>query len=147
MAKLLLLLLPLAGLAHASNISSCGGSAQVNTANIIVTGCDQPSQPCIFRKGTMATIKLPFTPTSQISAVKAEVHGILGGVPIPFPLPNSNACNMSGLNCPLVAGEQYTYQASLPIKRIYPSIGLEVKWELKDGDNSLVCIMIDVKLE
>lgn len=119
----------------------------MNTADIKVTGCEQPSQPCTFHKGRMATIALPFTPTSQISTVKAEVHGIIGGVPIPFPLQNSDGCRNSGLTCPLVAGEQYTYQASLPVRKIYPSIGLKVKWELKDGSNSLVCIMIDVKLE
>lgn len=39
-----------------------GGSAAVNIGDVKVTGCDTPSQSCIFRKGTMASITLPFTP-------------------------------------------------------------------------------------
>lgn len=42
-----------------------GGTAGVNIEDVKVTGCGPPSQPCIFRKGTMASITLPFTPSKD----------------------------------------------------------------------------------
>ena len=52
----------------------------------------------------------------------AICHGIINGAPVPFPLPNSNACVDSGLECPLAAGTTYTYIQSLPIKQEYPEV-------------------------
>lgn len=70
---------------------------------------------------TFAYISIPLS-AFQSDNVKAEVFGVIGGVPIPFALNNPNACSNSGLTCPLVAGDLYTYKASLPVKRIYPSV-------------------------
>jgi Niemann-Pick C2 protein len=33
----------------------------------------------------------------DITAVKAVVHGIISGIPIPFPIPNADGCKNSNL--------------------------------------------------
>ncbi|XP_045127597.1 NPC intracellular cholesterol transporter 2 homolog a-like [Portunus trituberculatus] len=149
MAKVLFLLLSAAALAHAANIKDCGSKdATVDFANLVVTGCTSSSVPCIFEKGKEASISLPFTPKFQVRRVRAQVHGVIHGVAIPFKLNNANGCVGSGLQCPLNAGQEYTYTARLPVRSIYPSISLDVKWELLDERSKpLVCILIPVQLK
>uniref|UniRef100_A0A0P4W5I0 MD-2-related lipid-recognition domain-containing protein n=1 Tax=Scylla olivacea TaxID=85551 RepID=A0A0P4W5I0_SCYOL len=149
MAKVLFFLLSAAALAHAANIKDCGSKdATVDLANIVVTGCTSSSARCVFEKGKLASISLPFTPKFQTKRVKAQVHGVIHQMSVPFMLQNPNGCVHSGLQCPLNAGEKYTYTASLPVRNIYPSIELDVKWELLDENKkTLVCILIPVKLK
>ena len=61
---------------------------------------------------------------AQVASVKAEVHGIVAGIPVPFPLPNSDACKNSGLTCPMPANQKQTYQNELPVKSEYPSVSI-----------------------
>uniref|UniRef100_A0A915IRW1 MD-2-related lipid-recognition domain-containing protein n=1 Tax=Romanomermis culicivorax TaxID=13658 RepID=A0A915IRW1_ROMCU len=44
---------------------------------------------------------------------------------MPFPLPNPDGCRDSGLECPLVAESDNSYNQSLEIKSIYPSFILK----------------------
>ncbi|CAH1981961.1 unnamed protein product [Acanthoscelides obtectus] len=67
---------------------------------------------------------------------------------VPFPLPNPNACEDSGISCPLAAGESYTYVASLPVLKQYPAISLDVKFELKqDNHEDVICVVFPVRIE
>ena len=79
--------------------------------------------------------------------VTSVVHGVISGVPIPFPLPNPDGCRDSGLACPLQPDHAYTYQVSLPIKEEYPSLRVQIQWQLKDatGDD-IVCFRIRAKI-
>ena len=54
--------------------------------------------------------------------MKAQVHGIIHTMPVPFKLPNANGCRNSGLTCPLEAGTKYTYAASIKIENFYPRV-------------------------
>nr|CAI5868422.1 unnamed protein product [Callosobruchus analis] len=79
--------------------------------------------------------------------LKAEVHGIIATVPIPFPLPNDNACKDSGIECPIEPGKVYTYVATLPILKGYPNMSLTVKFELKnEKDVDVICVEFPVKI-
>lgn len=51
----------------------------------------------------------------------ALVHGIIAGVPVPFPIPIEDGCK-SGIQCPIQNGQQYHYQNSLPVKSEYPPV-------------------------
>lgn len=53
----------------------------------------------------------------------AVVHGIVGGIPIPFSIPVPDGCR-SGIQCPIKTGNTYNYQASLPVKTEYPSVSM-----------------------
>jgi len=58
----------------------------------------------------------------------AVVHGIIAGVPVPFPIPNPDACKDSGLTCPLNNGKQYTYATNIFIRTEYPSVRAICYW-------------------
>jgi hypothetical protein len=58
------------------------------------------------------------------NTVKADVHAIIQGIPVPVPWPidNPDACQSSGLKCPLQPGNNYHYTASFPVKTSYPTV-------------------------
>ena len=41
---------------------------------------------------------------SDVTEVKAIVHGLIMGMEVPFPLPQADGCIDSGLTCPIVKG-------------------------------------------
>jgi Niemann-Pick C2 protein len=62
----------------------------------------------------------------DITAVKAVVHGIIVGLPIPFPIPNADGCKNSNLVCPLKSGQTYFYRDAIPVAAIYPSVSIPI---------------------
>ncbi len=54
--------------------------------------------------------------------VKAVVHGYVIGIPLPFPLPQSNGCK-SGVQCPVKPGDTNIYVNTLPVRKAYPRVG------------------------
>ncbi|CAL4075058.1 unnamed protein product, partial [Meganyctiphanes norvegica] len=128
------------------------GSAQIDLTAINITGCGPPDRPqrnCLFQKGTNAQMTLPFIPAGPSSVVRTKVHGILAGIPIPFPLPNEDGCSPAGggLTCPLTPNQLVTYQTQLPVSKNYPSLSLKVRWQLEDENKrDIVCIEFPVQL-
>jgi Niemann-Pick C2 protein len=59
--------------------------------------------------------------------------GVIGGIPIPFPLPNSDACTL-GVKCPVNENDVNTASLSLPVLTSYPSLSLYVRIEVKADD-------------
>lgn len=52
---------------------------------------------------------------------KAVVHGIIAGIPVPFPIPMEDGCK-SGIKCPIHTQQSYHYVNALPVKSEYPSV-------------------------
>ena len=52
----------------------------------------------------------------------SKVHGIIGGVPVPFPLKDSDGCHGMTPKCPLAKGAEEAYRTSLFVKPIFPSV-------------------------
>lgn len=52
---------------------------------------------------------------------KAIVHGVIAGVPVPYPIPNEDGCK-SGIKCPIQKQSSYSYINELPVKSEYPSV-------------------------
>lgn len=52
---------------------------------------------------------------------KAVVHGVIAGVPVPFPIPLNDGCK-SGIQCPIQKLQNYHYVTSLPVKTEYPAV-------------------------
>ncbi|KAG1661581.1 NPC intracellular cholesterol transporter 2 [Nymphon striatum] len=119
-------------------IKDCG-SKHGKVTSVEVKGCTEV--PCVFKRGTTVDVKIKFTSFEDSKTAKTVLTGIIGGVPLPFPLAKSDACKYSGITCPLKKGQEYTYDLSMPIKESYPALTITAKWELKD-DNSedLFCI-------
>lgn len=54
---------------------------------------------------------------------KAVVHGVIAGVPVPFPIPVEDGCKC-GVQCPIVEQKVYSYVNQLPVKSEYPSVSV-----------------------
>lgn len=106
-----------------------------------------PTQPCHLQKSQSYTVNVTFTSSTKSQGSKALVYGILMGVPVAFPIPESDGCK-SGVNCPIEENKTYSYLNKLPVKSDYPSIKLVVKWELQDDKGKcLFCWEIPVQIE
>jgi len=127
-------------------IKDCGskGAVIVNTS---VEPCGSGSV-CHLERGKSANISVTFNTTATAAKVVASVHGIIAGVPIPFPIPQSDACLNSGLKCPLAKSQQYQYHASLFVRSSYPKIDVTVQWELlNEAKRPIFCISIPATLD
>lgn len=58
----------------------------------------------------------------DVTKVSAVVHGILSGIPVPFPLDNPDGCKDSGLTCPLKSGQPVNYKTSIFVRDSYPKV-------------------------
>ncbi|XP_076017733.1 NPC intracellular cholesterol transporter 2-like [Genypterus blacodes] len=121
----------------------CGSvSGKVDQVNI--APC--PKQPCQLHKGQSYSVNVTFNSAVESTTSKAVVHGVIGGVPIPFPIPTDDGCK-SGIECPIQQLKTYNYVNALPVKEGYPSLKLVVKWELKDSNNQdLFCILFPIQI-
>ncbi|KAK8768580.1 NPC intracellular cholesterol transporter 2-like [Amblyomma americanum] len=115
------------------------------TVNFEIEGCKPPGT-CVLKKGTQANVTIHFKSKVASQGVKVKAYGVFHEVPLPFPLPQPDACK-SGVTCPVQAQGSYTYRGSFPVKSAYPSISLNVKWELiDDASKNLVCQLIPVEI-
>uniref|UniRef100_A0A2A4JQ29 MD-2-related lipid-recognition domain-containing protein n=1 Tax=Heliothis virescens TaxID=7102 RepID=A0A2A4JQ29_HELVI len=133
--------------ANAKYYKDCG-SKVATVQKVVVSGCDEKSQECVLRRNSNATFSIDFTPYQEVKEVATIVHGIVMNLPVPFPLPQPDACKDSGLTCPLKEEQLSKYSTTMPILKSYPRVKVEVKWELKDeNDEDLVCILIAAKIQ
>lgn len=105
-----------------------------------------PKQPCELHKGQAYAVNVTFNSAVESQTSKAIVHGVIAGVPIPFPIPIEDGCK-SGIECPIQKAQSYHYVTQLPVKSEYPSIKLVVEWELRDDTGKdLFCIKFPVQI-
>ncbi|KAG7466407.1 hypothetical protein MATL_G00164520 [Megalops atlanticus] len=97
-------------------------------------------------QGESYAVNVTFSSAVESQTSKAVVHGVIAGVPIPFPIPDEDGCK-SGIVCPIQKEKSYSYVNQLPVKHEYPSIKLVVEWELKDDSGKdLFCIEFPVQI-
>nr|XP_042108709.1 NPC intracellular cholesterol transporter 2 isoform X1 [Ovis aries]XP_042108710.1 NPC intracellular cholesterol transporter 2 isoform X1 [Ovis aries] len=131
---------PMFGSQHIPGGSGVGVIKEVN-----VSPC--PTQPCKLHKGQSYSVNVTFTSNTQSQSSKAVVHGIVMGIPVPFPIPESDGCK-SGIRCPIEKDKTYNYVNKLPVKSEYPSIKVVVEWELTDDKNQrFFCWQIPIEVE
>ncbi|XP_043119346.1 NPC intracellular cholesterol transporter 2 [Puntigrus tetrazona] len=120
------------------------GSVTGKVAQVNIVPC--PSQPCQLHKGQSYTVNVTFASSVESQNSSAVVHGVVAGVPVPFPIPQPDGCK-SGIHCPVQPGKGYNYVNQLPVKNEYPAIKLVVEWELKDDSNKdLFCVKFPVQI-
>ncbi|XP_061700097.1 NPC intracellular cholesterol transporter 2-like [Syngnathoides biaculeatus] len=120
------------------------GSPSGKVTMVDITPCT--SQPCQLHKGQSYSVNVTFSSGVQSQTSKAVVHGIIAGVPVPFPIPVDDGCK-SGIRCPIQKQTGYHYVNELPVKTAYPAIKLVVEWELRDDLNQdLFCIRFPVQI-
>ncbi|XP_045480354.1 NPC intracellular cholesterol transporter 2 homolog a-like [Harmonia axyridis] len=135
---------------EATYFYNCEDTELLGTVSSIkVTNCDSNDEDskCILKRGTNITFELNFKTGVQSDTLKSVVHGIIFGESKRFDLPNSDGCVDSGVVCPMAKDSVNTYVSSLPVKKIYPKLSVDVKWELQNKDGKdIVCIIIPAKL-
>merc|ERR1712235_21404 len=147
MSAVLAIFLGLLAVASASSpYKDCGSKAKVT--GVDVNGCTQA--PCLLPKGTDASMIIKFEAPAASTAVNTVVHGIIAGIPVPFSVPEGKACETGHVNpgCPLTAGAEHAYDIKLPVSSWYPSLRLNVRWQLQDENGApLVCIIFPAMLK
>lgn len=123
------------------------GSVEGVVKTVSITPCSQ--EPCILRKNANSTISIQFVAKASIREGKSVVHAIINGLHVPFSLPNPDLCKFITPSCPIKSGAVYTYSYTLFMKSIYPSIRLNLQWELQDSatNKDLVCIKFPVSVQ
>ncbi|TGZ69755.1 hypothetical protein CRM22_003556 [Opisthorchis felineus] len=132
-------------LADATKFKDCG-SKNVTVWSVKLTPCD--GQPCSFIKGKNATIDIDFLAERDIEPGNPKVQGKLGEMYTQLPLPASDMCQHLTPSCPIQAGTNYTYSYTLEISETYPSIRLDIRWELQDkNEETLLCVEYPAQLK
>lgn len=132
---------------NALEFEDCG-SKQGSFSSIVLSNCDPATMDfCPLKKSENVTIEVTFTPSEEVTKVKAVVFGYIAGIPTPFLLPNSDGCTNSGLTCPLAKQSQNKYFLTLPIKSYYPKVKVDIEFSLKDqARQNIVCAMIPARI-
>jgi len=120
------------------------GSKTGAIKTVDISGCD--TFPCKLKRGTTADVQVDFTSNIDTKTLKAVVHGRVAGIPLPFPIPNSDGCK-SNCKCPVTKGSQNLYKNSIDVSTHYPKVQVMVKWELRDDNNNDVfCFVIPAEI-
>lgn len=124
----------------------CGGSAKIT--KVICNGKDmETEQMCILKKAENSTLSVTFQADKPVKSITSVCHGIIGGIPVPFNGIDTNGCDGIQGGCPLAAGKTYTFTTQIPVKKIYPSIKLAIKWEeLMDSKTDAWCLVIPAEI-
>lgn len=113
-----------------------------------MTGDPCGSPVCEVHSGENITLAVTFTPTSTVYNLTAKVIADIGNLPpIPFNPPHPDACEDSGLTCPLKANQKVTYTDTLGIPKGTPSAAVKVEWMLNEESSTVVCFEVEVLLE
>jgi len=123
------------------------GSPKGKVFNLTLTPCP-PGPKCVIKRGENITMQLEFTPNEDSNGLTAVVHGLIGPLPVPFPLPQPDACKSSGITCPVQTGKNYKYYTTLPVLESYPKIRVTVQLELQDDQKKDVsCIQFPLVIQ
>ncbi|KAK6999828.1 epididymal secretory protein E1 [Biomphalaria glabrata] len=122
-------------------VKDCG-SVQGSINKVDITPC--PSIPCPFKRNTFVNVTINFAAKGSISQAGTSVHGIIADVPVPFPLPDDNACHF--MTCPINQGDTVNYANGIFVQEAYPKITLIVKWELLTGSTDIICFTVPVTI-
>ncbi|XP_016101635.1 epididymal secretory protein E1 isoform X2 [Sinocyclocheilus grahami] len=97
------------------------GSVEGKVTEVDIQPCSQ--QPCQLHKGQSYSVNVTFTSGVESKTSAAVVHGVVAGIPVPFPIPQSDGCK-SGIQCPIEPQKTYSYVNQLPVKNEYPAVSV-----------------------
>ena len=96
----------------------CGSTASKLT-KFEVSDC--ATSPCVFHKNTNVTVTIEAQFDADHTSLKNVVYGQIAGVPVPFPLPQSDVCS-NGVTCPVKATTTISQSITIPVLSVYPSV-------------------------
>ncbi|XP_070160181.1 NPC intracellular cholesterol transporter 2 homolog a [Polyergus mexicanus] len=133
----------------AVKFANCGSTLGKFT-EVSVSGCQASDEKCALVRGTNASISINFIPNKDITQVYVHVYGVLIDIPIPFPFDKPDVCKdlNDGVACPLHKDQEYHYTTSLLVQKKFPSVNVNIKWELVDeAGQNIVCIEFPAKVK
>ncbi|XP_028136232.1 NPC intracellular cholesterol transporter 2 homolog a [Diabrotica virgifera virgifera] len=131
-------------LADTDDIEDCG-SVTGQIVKVELAGCEGEDR-CPLKRGTNASMVATFKSNTNSKTLKTLVIGKLGLLKQKFNLPNPNACEM-GVTCPISSGDTYTYTVSMPVKKNYPRVTVDIELHLIDeNDKDVICALIPAKI-
>lgn len=140
-----IIVLAVVAIANASPFSTCG-SPKGTVSKVEIEGCSDSDKTCVLKKGHEAKLSITFKSDVDVEKLTVKAYGVIAGMPLPYPLPQSDACS-AGVHCPLKSGVEATYSQVFNVQRGYPSLSLKVKWTMLNEKNELItCVLIPVKL-
>nr|CDJ55918.1 Niemann-Pick C 2 Like [Anemonia viridis]CDJ70588.1 Niemann-Pick C 2 Like [Anemonia viridis] len=122
------------------------GSKVGKLVSFDLSPCSQ--DPCIIKRGSNATGTVTFIPSEEVTSSKVYMYAIIGFIPVPLPLPNTDGCKGYGLTCPLKSGKPDELVFSHSIDSTFPAGTVTLKGELKDQEeNNIFCGKISLTLQ
>ncbi|XP_067682438.1 NPC intracellular cholesterol transporter 2 homolog a-like [Haliotis asinina] len=126
----------------------CDNSKYEGVVAAVDTNATITDGEAYLKRGTSVAFDVSFKTNVDVTSATAVVHGEIAGVDVPFPLDNPNACKDCGLTCPLKTGIGYKYAAVIPVKSMYPTVRLVVKWQLNDDKgNKVWCVELPADIK
>ena len=87
------------------------------------SGCTSADSVCKVHKGKDVTFSTNFAANQDTATVKLEMFANLGGIEIPVPGMQSNACD-GHVKCPIVKGQNYIFTYSFNLPSMIPNVSL-----------------------
>ncbi|KAL5008052.1 hypothetical protein ScPMuIL_013633 [Solemya velum] len=102
------------------------------------------SEPCPLPRNKNITVDVNFAAKEDVSSANNKVYGIIGGVPIAFPV-QPDACK--DMPCPITSGQTVSYKNEIHVLSSYPKIRVVVQWEVVDSSGNMVfCFQVPAQI-
>lgn len=107
---------------------------------------------CTFKRGEKYYIRVEFTPSQRITDLELNITGIIAKKGVPFAVDNKRLCldhireMKNETKCGLKRHVKYHFEYSMDVLSTYPSIALQVAFNVKYGNKNVFCFMFPTKL-
>uniref|UniRef100_A0A4D5RSF6 Putative ml domain-containing protein n=1 Tax=Ixodes scapularis TaxID=6945 RepID=A0A4D5RSF6_IXOSC len=102
-------------------VDPCKEGSTNNVKEVRMTHCG--SLPCIVKLADKPRFEVDAVAERNSNVMRLKVQGQIGSLkPENFPGFKSDACSQMGVECPLVAGKQYTAKSQLTMSPSFPPV-------------------------
>uniref|UniRef100_A0A4D5S4N1 Putative ml domain-containing protein n=1 Tax=Ixodes scapularis TaxID=6945 RepID=A0A4D5S4N1_IXOSC len=127
-------------------VDQCTDGSTKNVKEVRLTHCE--SFPCNVKLADKPRFEVDFIAERDSDVMRLKVQGQIGQLqPENFPGFKSDACSQMGIECPLVAGKQYTAKFQLPMSPTFPPTQAKAIFKGVDAAGELFCFTVPVELK
>uniref|UniRef100_V5GNQ9 Putative ml domain-containing protein n=1 Tax=Ixodes ricinus TaxID=34613 RepID=V5GNQ9_IXORI len=127
-------------------VDPCKDGSTKNVKEVRMTHCG--SLPCIVKLADKPRFEVDFVAERDSNVMRLKVQGKIGQLkPENFPGFKSDACSNMGVECPLVAGKQYTAKSQLTMSPTFPPTQAKAIFKGVDAGGELFCFSVPVELK
>lgn len=110
-------------------------------------GQECTSLPCDLVQGSVNSIQVDFIAPTDSEKLTAQAFGTIGGLNLPWPGFDRDACKDKGIVCPVKLNQGLSYKLKFEIKKVYPKISTKALFKLfADGKKEVFCFKLPVKI-